>query len=82
MSTAEARVTLVTRAHCHLCEDVRPIVESVCADLGARWREVDVDSDPGLLAAYADLVPVVLVDGREVAHWFLSEKQLRAALAS
>ena len=36
--------------------------------------------DPDLLARWTDLVPVVLVDGIEVAHWELDPRILRRAL--
>lgn len=35
----------------------------------------------GLAAAYGDRVPVVVVDGVDVAQWQVSERALRAALA-
>jgi len=48
---------------------------------GTSWDETDVDADPDLRAAYGDLVPVVLVDGREHGHWRVEEARLRRALA-
>lgn len=78
---APVRVTLVTRAGCHLCAAARETVARVAADLGVGWTEVDVDADPGLLARWSDEVPVTLVDGRQHDYWRVDEQRLRAALA-
>jgi glutaredoxin len=77
---ADHRITLLTRTGCHLCDDARAAVARIAADLGVRWDEVDVDEDVDLRAAYGDLVPVVLVDGREHGYWRVEEDRLRRAL--
>jgi glutaredoxin len=78
--TAEARVTLITRDGCHLCDDARLAVIRVVEPLGVGWREIDVDADPERLDAYGDRVPVILVDGREHGYWRVEEERLRRAL--
>lgn len=78
---AAARITLITRLGCHLCEPAREVVRRVAADTGHTWLEVCVDDDPELLARWSDLVPVTLVDGAHHAHWRVDEGQLRDALA-
>ena len=82
MSTApgEARVTLLTRPGCHLCDDVRPVVERVCAEIGVSWTEVDITGDPRLLVEYSEQIPVTLVDGAQHDYWHIDEARLRAAL--
>ncbi|PFG36514.1 glutaredoxin-like protein DUF836 [Flavimobilis soli] len=77
---AAPRVELLVRASCHLCEDAREVVAAVCAELGERWVEQDVDADPALVATYSDYVPVVLVDGVQQAFWRVDERRLRRAL--
>ncbi|MGL5908394.1 MAG: glutaredoxin family protein, partial [Phycicoccus sp.] len=47
-ASAAVRVTLVTRADCHLCVVARETVARVAAELGVGWAEVDVDADPDL----------------------------------
>ena len=72
-----ARVTLVTRDGCHLCDDAK----AALARLGVEWAEVDVDADPELLYEYDDRVPVVLLDGKEHGFWRVDEERLRRDLA-
>jgi len=80
-AAAEPRVTVYTRAGCHLCETAERDVERICAELGHGWRAVDVDTDPALRAEYGDQVPVIVVDGREHGFWRVEEERFRAALA-
>ncbi|MCH1865142.1 glutaredoxin family protein [Nocardioides sp. CFH 31398] len=76
----EARVTFVTREGCHLCEEARAVVAAVCAEVGERFVEVDVDDDPALLARYDEQVPVTFVDGRQHDFWRVDAGRLRRAL--
>jgi glutaredoxin len=73
-------VVLVGRAGCHLCDEARAVVASVCAATGTAWQEVDVDTDEALRAAYSDAVPVVLVDGTEHARFRVDPARLRQAV--
>ena len=74
------RITFYTRAGCHLCEEARLVIESVCVDLGEEYAEVDIDTDPDLVARFTDEVPVTFVDGRQHDFWRVDLARLRAAL--
>ncbi|HLS25906.1 MAG TPA: glutaredoxin family protein [Beutenbergiaceae bacterium] len=78
--SATPRVQLVVREQCHLCEQARRVVQSVCASVGADWEELDVDADPDLRNRYGELVPVVLVDGEQVGYWQVDAGRLKSAL--
>ena len=75
-----ARVTLYSRPECHLCDDARAVIESVCAELGESYDEVLIDDDPELRERFTDEVPVTFVDGRQHDFWRVSPVRLRAAL--
>lgn len=77
---SDVRLVLVERPGCHLCGPAREVVERVARECGEEWVGVNVDANPELLAAYGELVPVVLVDGIERGHWRLDEAELRRAL--
>lgn len=77
---ADHEVTVVTRVDCHLCDDAVREVEALAGELGFAVVLRDVDTDPELLARYADRVPVVLVDGREHGWWRVEPDRLRAAV--
>lgn len=75
-----ARVVLLVRDGCHLCDEAVAIARTVCAQTGDTWAEVDVDSDPVLQAEYTDHVPVTFVDGVRHAIWYLDAAALASAL--
>ncbi|WP_240643825.1 glutaredoxin family protein [Antribacter gilvus] len=77
----EARVVLYTRDGCHLCDDARAVVVQVCAQTGARWREIDIDDDPALVEKYGEYVPVVEVDGVQQGFWRVDATRLARRLA-
>ncbi len=76
-----ARVTLIGKAGCHLCDEARDVVTRVAGELGVPWEECDVLEDPLLYERYWEQIPVVLIDGRQHDFWRVSEERLRAALA-
>ena len=53
------RLTLLTRAYCHLCDTMRDALLPLAVAHGAKVQEFDVDADPALEAAYGELVPVL-----------------------
>jgi glutaredoxin len=75
-----ARVTLVTRAGCHLCDEATMVLRRLSAENGFAWDELDVDADPEWADAYGDKVPVILVDGEEHGYWRVEEARLLRAL--
>lgn len=81
MTGAGHRITLLGRPGCHLCDDARQVVARVAADLGVPWQEVDITTDPQLLAQWWEQVPVTLIDDVQHDYWRVDEARLRAALA-
>ena len=80
MAASVARITLLGRPGCHLCDDARTVIERVAADLGVGWEERDITASPDDMREYWDKIPVTLVDGVQVDFWRVSEARLRAAL--
>ena len=79
-------LTLVTRAYCHLCDEMRDALAPLVARYGATLEELDVDAHPALESAWGDLVPVVLAGGVEhpveLCHYRLDHARVEAALRS
>lgn len=72
-------ITLYTRAGCHLCAEAERVVARVAAGR-ASVTTVDIDADPTLQERYTVRVPVVVVDGVEVAEYEVDPGVLEAAL--
>ncbi len=67
---------LVTRERCHLCEEMRAVLDEVLPTLGLGYGVVDVDADSELRTRFGDTVPVLLRDGKPVAKVRLDREQL------
>jgi glutaredoxin len=70
------RITLYTRAGCHLCDDARTALDRVREQTGEGYDEVDISTDPELTADYGDRIPVILLDGKEHGYWRVEEQRL------
>ena len=77
---SDERVLLYAKPGCHLCDDARVIIESVCAEMGVGYREVDITTSAALMDAYGEQIPVTMVDGRQHDFWRVDATRLRRAL--
>ena len=74
-------VRFLTRDGCHLCDQVRPLVEKAVRSAGGVVEEIDIDSDDTLTRDYGVRVPVLLGPGDVVlAEGVIEGKSLRRAL--
>ena len=76
-------LTLLTRAYCHLCDDMRAALRPMTEAAGARVTEIDVDANAAIEARFGDLVPVLLLgslDGVELCHYRLDRVRVADAL--
>ena len=76
-----ARLTLIGRPGCHLCDVAEQALDRVAATTGETWTKVDVSDSPELERDYGDRVPVLLLDGREHGYWRVEEDRLLRDLA-
>ena len=79
---AEARVVLIGKPDCHLCEEARVVVARVCDARNIAWVEKSLADEPGLADEFWEHIPVVLIDGEVHSRWFVDEKDLETALAA
>ena len=79
------KLTLLTRAYCHLCDEMLAAVRPIAASHGASIDVVDVDGDAALEAAYGELVPVLFAGsaatGAELCRFRIDRGRVIAALA-
>jgi hypothetical protein len=80
------RLTLLSRAYCSLCDEMRAALLPLAARHGAEVVELDVDSDGVLEEAYGELVPVLLAgpwgDTREVCRYRLDPDAIERVLGA
>ncbi|KAF3997962.1 glutaredoxin family protein [Glaciimonas immobilis] len=94
---AKIAFTLYGRSYCHLCDDMLQALIALCAeqemlegrnlDVDADYaiEQIDVDSDPELVALYDELVPVLLGSRMgqvpvRLCHYFLDKQKVNAYL--
>jgi len=67
---------LLTRANCHLCDEMQVILDGVLPALDLGYELVDVDQDAALRERFGNTVPVLLRDGKPVAKVRVDRGQL------
>ncbi|QDU31721.1 glutaredoxin 3 [Anatilimnocola aggregata] len=75
---SDHQVTIYTRAHCHLCDEAKELLERY----GLQLALVDIDADAQLRQRYTTCVPVVIIDGKERFRGRVNEILLRRLLTS
>ena len=73
-------VTFYTRSGCHLCERAMEVIQQVARRRRFHLEIRDIDKSADDLDAYATAIPVICVDGREIARFRVTAFELEAAL--
>ena len=79
-------LTLIGRQGCHLCEVAQGDLAQVIARFAAEHPEaqyainvLSIDDDPSF-AKYTDEVPVLLLNGKQIAFWRIEQERVFALL--
>ena len=76
-----ARLTLIGKPGCHLCDDAREVVASVLADFdGVTIEELSILEHADLHEKYVEEIPVLLLNGAVHNIWRVDANRIRAAL--
>lgn len=74
------RLTIYSKPGCRLCDEMKSLVHRVIAqpsnDDAIELEEIDISSDSTLLDRYGLEIPVLLIDGKKVAKYRVSEAEL------
>jgi thioredoxin-related protein len=73
-------LTLYSRPGCHLCDDMKKVVEQVAQSVPLTMEVVDISTDPELDLRYGQEIPVLLIEGRTAAKFRVSAKELTQIL--
>jgi len=73
------RVTLYERGGCHLCEEVRVMLDKTLGADG--YARVDIEADDALVLRYGFRIPVVGLDGVDRLEAPITVPDLRGLLA-
>jgi glutaredoxin len=77
-------LTIYSKPGCHLCEEMKTAVARVSgrANLDVRVEEIDISTDASLEARYGTEIPVLLINGKKVAKYRVSEFELARLIRS
>ena len=70
------RITIYSKLGCHLCDRVKEVIERCRARAEFTVDVVDISQDPALKERYGRDIPVILLDGVEIARHFVRERKL------
>jgi thioredoxin reductase (NADPH) len=77
-------LTLLVRAYCHLCDEMRAELAPLAAGRDVAIELVDVDAHPALEARWGELVPALFAGDpapeSELCHYRLDRARVEAAL--
>ncbi|MES1211996.1 MAG: glutaredoxin family protein [Leifsonia sp.] len=77
------RLTFIGKPDCHLCDDAHSVVDGVLQDFpDVEVIDRSILDDPDLFEAYADEIPVLLIDDRVHTIWRVDAARLRSALTA
>jgi hypothetical protein len=81
-SGAVPRYQLVTRAGCHLCDEMAALLDQAMGARGLAYEAIDVDAagNEALRQRFGETVPVLLRDGVPVAKVRLDHARLERIL--
>jgi thiol-disulfide isomerase/thioredoxin len=69
-------ITIYSRPGCHLCDEMKTVVERLARRVPMTIEDIDISLDPALEQRYGAEIPVLLVNGRKAAKYRVSEEEL------
>jgi glutaredoxin len=70
------RLTLYSKPGCHLCDEMKHVIETVAARVPLTLEIVDITTDPELMDRYGLEIPVLMIDGRKAAKYRVMPEEL------
>lgn len=75
-----SHLTLYSRPGCHLCDEMKAVIDRVALRVPTNLEVINIDEDPALTERYGLEIPVLVVDGRKVAKYRIDEAALERTL--
>jgi thiol-disulfide isomerase/thioredoxin len=77
-------LTLYSRPGCHLCDDMKAVIARVAMEhaVDVTLEEIDISTDADLESRYGTEIPVLLLNGRKVAKYRVTEGELARMLST
>lgn len=69
-------LTLYTRPGCHLCDEMKAVIAALHRQRAFVLTEIDISTDASLERRYGHDIPVLLLNGTEVARHRVEAQEL------
>jgi glutaredoxin len=73
-------VTIYSKPGCHLCDEMKTVVERVRTRIPFGLEVIDISTDAALTERYELEIPVLMIDGRKAAKYRITEEALETRL--
>jgi glutaredoxin len=70
------KITIYSKPDCHLCDLAKEVIERCRSKADFTLEMIDVSQNPELFERYRNDIPVILLDGKEIARHFVRERKL------
>jgi glutaredoxin len=78
------RLIIYSKPGCHLCDEMKSLIHRVVGEHSNTHDisidEIDISTDRDLVERYGLEIPVLLIDGKKVAKYRVSEAELTQML--
>ena len=76
----KVRVVIYSRPGCHLCDEVKKVIQASGFNEEYTLEEINIESDPDLLERYRYDIPVITINGVEAFRHRLTSDEFRKKL--
>lgn len=70
------RITIYSKPDCHLCDLAKDVIDRVRQKCDFSIEVIDITTNEHLKSLYGNDIPVVMLDGQEIARHFVRERNL------
>jgi predicted thioredoxin/glutaredoxin len=78
--TMQKQIKFYTRKNCSLCEKAKVSILELKEDFDFTLEEIDINESDELTEKYGIMIPVVIIDGEEVAFGIVNKIDIRNRL--
>jgi glutaredoxin len=71
------RLTIYSKRECCLCDDAKRAISEFSKECELALEDIDITTDKALWEKYCYDIPVLLLDGEEIARHHIGLKKLR-----
>lgn len=70
------KLTLYTRPGCHLCDEMKQVLNDLPGDIKIIIEEVNIETETSLREKYKYKIPVLILNGRVIAKYRTDRERL------